>query len=179
MIKLISQIRALYHLLMPVKKQESILWGYLKQYHTQEKFHSGIFEQQKRIELVFTLAEGVDARFVHRVFSGKMQYWGRALESFDPDLTTDMFVLATHFNNLLRAGKVIVDPDGYYVDYSLEADYATNLLYPGEIVNDVHIHFRTTRDVHWAFQKLNAEREEPAIIIADLMRLKEEEAKGN
>ena len=177
--KLIHHLRALFHLSLHYSKFEEIVWRHLKKYHASENFHSGIYENEKRILTVFTLKEGVDIHFHYRVVGGRLQYRSRAVDYFDPELTTDMFVLATHFNNLLRAGKVLVDPEHNYVDFLMESDYTTLILYPGEIGVDAGVHFRTTYDVHWAFHKLMTDREEPAIIIADLMRQKDEEKDRN
>ena len=35
-------------------------------------------------------------------------------------------------------------------------------------------HYATSKDVYWAFNKLLNEQEEPALIMADLIRMKDE-----
>jgi len=53
------------------------------------------------------------------------------------------------------------------------------LLYTNTIYDQIFGHYKTSKDIYWAFQKLVEENEAPAIIIADLLRKREEERKIN
>lgn len=159
-----------YNLFRDHKRFTDIIWERLKKYHLDGKFNSGFYEVEKRVESYFNVSENVVLRFFYEVAEGKLKYRGRVLETFDSELTTELFVLATHFNNLLRKGKVIVDPENLYVDYVLETDLAMVIIYPGELHRETENHFKFTKDVQWAFGQLVLEGEEPAIIIADLLK---------
>ncbi len=172
--KLMEGFRIAYHLQQSEAHRENLLWEYLKQYHAEEKFNSGIYESEKRIETDFQITDNFHLRFVYVLNDGRFICNCRILEGFDSELTTDMFVLATHFNNLLRRGKIVVNPDQRAVDYNLESDYITNIVFRENIKHNTLIHYSTTRDAVWAYAKLTQEREEPAIIIADLVRMNKE-----
>jgi len=98
---------------------------------------------------------------------------------FPIELTTEFFILAAHFNNLLNNGvvRVRVSTERRYVDYCDRRDILMPLLYIGELYGQLVRHYQTSKDVFWAFQKLVEENEAPAIIIADLLRKIEEEKK--
>jgi hypothetical protein len=163
-------LEVFYNLCRDHKRFINIVWERLKKYHLDGNFNSGFYEADKRVESYFKMSENVVLRFFYEVAEGKLKCRGRVLETFDSELTTELFVLATHFNNLLRKGKIIVDPDNLYVDLLLETDLAMIIIYPGELYREIENHFKFTKDVHWAFSQLVEEGEEPAIIIADLLK---------
>ena len=101
----------------------------------------------------------------------------KAIKEFDQDLTTDIFILATHLNNLLNSGTVLINAEQNYVEYVLKTDLLIPLLYKGEIENKITRHYSTTININKAFQRLINEQEVPAIIIADLLKETSERVK--
>jgi len=71
-------------------------------------------------------------------------------------------------------GIVTVDVEDNTVNYSIKSDLIVNIIYQGEIHHQILNHFNTSRDIFWAFNRLIEENEEPALIIADLLKMKEE-----
>jgi len=172
--QLLHYIRVCYHLARPHEKLQDVVWRNLKKYHIGENLHSGFFENEKFIESEFKITDDHKARFYYGVYKDIFYCRCKIIQDYDPELSTEIFVMAAHFNNLLRVGKVRIDPTERTVDYVLDSSLVEFVIYPGEIPQTTITHYRTTKDVYWAFQKLIQEREEPAIIIADLLRLKEE-----
>ena len=107
--------------------------------------------------------------FYYAVFENKFNCKVKVLDTFDEELTSDIFILATHFNNLLNNGNVLINVASNYVEYVLKTDLLIPLLYKGEIENQMSRHYSTTKDIERAFQRLINEREAPAIIIAELL----------
>jgi hypothetical protein len=172
--KILHYTRVWYHLLLSSEKQNDIVWNHLKKYHITEKLNSGFFENEKRIESDFRITDDYQARFFYAVYKGTLYCRCKVIQDFDPELTTEMFVLATHFNNLLRFGKVMVDPTERSVEFAIDSALTEYIVYPGALQQITIMHYDTTKDIFWAFQKLINEQEEPAIIIADFLRKKQE-----
>lgn len=172
--RILHYTRVWYHLLLASEKQHDIVWGYLKKYHIDEKLNSGFFENEKRIESDFKITEDYHARFFYAIHKGIFYCRCKIVQDFDPELTTEMFVLATHFNNLLKYGKVLIEPSERTVEFAIDSSLTEYLVFPGALQQVTIMHYDTTKDVYWAFQKLINEQEEPAIIIADLIRIKDE-----
>lgn len=105
-------------------------------------------------------------------YSGNFHCRFRILEEFSDDLTTDLFILSSHFNSLLDNGVVMINVDDQFVEYHLKRDLLVPLLYDGEINNQLRLHYELAKDIYAAFQRVVDEREAPAIIIADLLRNK-------
>ena len=77
----------------------------------------------------------------------------------------------------MNNGVVKVNTESLYVEYCQKIDILIPLLYKGVIYQQLIAHYNTSKDIHWAFQKLIKENEAPAIIIADLFKKIEEEEK--
>ena len=97
----------------------------------------------------------------------------KILEHYPSELTTDLFILAAHFNNLLNNGVVIVNVHNRYVEYHQKRDLLIPLLYTNETYGQLIRHYNTSKDIYSAFQRLVIEQEAPAIIIADLLKKNE------
>ena len=111
------------------------------------------------------------------IYDGSFHCRVKILEDYPNDLTTDLFILAAHFNNLLNNGVVIVNVQNHFVEYHQKRDLLIPLLYTNETYGQLMRHYNTSKDVYSAFQRLIIEQEAPAIIIADL--LKENERKND
>lgn len=167
--KIIAYLKRVYRLSLTYKKQEKMLWDDLKKHHKNQKFKSGIFEKDRYIESVFQISDNKSLAFYYSIFENKFICWVKVLDTFNEELTSNIFILATHFNNLLNYGNVIVNVDNNYVEYVLKTDILIPLLYDSEIENQMTRHYNTTKDIEKAFQRLINDLEEPAIIIAELL----------
>ena len=175
--KLKAYIKRIYRLSIGYKKQEKLVWEDLKQLHSEEKWESGVYENEKHIETKFSIAEQQGALFYYSIYEGEYHCRVKVLDGFSSDMTTDIFILAAHFNNLLNYGAVVVNVQYKFVEYRLKTEILMPLLYPFELYSQLMRHYHTAKDVTWAFQELTDKNEAPALIIADLFKKKEEEEK--
>jgi hypothetical protein len=167
-------LQRVYRISLSGKKKQNVVWEDLTKLHNQAKWKSGVFEKDKYIETTFTFTEGKYGTFYYIVHEGFFHCKVKILENYPPELTTDLFVLATHFNNLLNEGVVIIDTNNTYVEFYLKKDILIPLLYSGELYNQLIKHYDISKDIYAAYQRLIIEQEAPAIIIADLLREKDE-----
>lgn len=163
-------LRRIYRLSVNFQKREEIVWSDLKKLHADAGWNSGIYEKEKFIKTVFEISNEQGAVFYYMIYDGYFHCRVKILEDFPVDLTTDLFILAAHFNNLLNNGVVIINVDNQFVEYHLKSDLLIPLLYTGEIFNQLNRHCNMAKDIYSAFQRLVNENEAPAIIIADLLK---------
>ena len=164
----------LYRLALSAEKQEKLVWADLKKLHTNSNWRSGIFENDKCIESIFELGEDKLGKFFYMIYDGFYHCRVKIIDGFPIELTTDLFILASHFNNLLNNGVVIINVQSQYVEFHMKRDLLITLLYNGEIYDQLIRHQNISKDIHWAFEKLINENEAPAIIIADLLNKNKE-----
>jgi len=171
---LIHYLKVAFKLARYHDQQEELVWHDLKQYHKVQGYNSGVFEQEKTIESVFRISDTKSLKFTYYVQSGKLHYTSLILDKYDPDIASEVFILATHFNNIFSDGSVVVYPNHLCVQFQMKMSYIGNIVYPADKHLYTKRHYDSTIDVFWAFNKLIEEREDPAIIIADLLRKKKE-----
>ena len=173
-------LQRIYRLTLNFKKQEELVWEELKKLHADAEWKHGVYERDKYIETVFEISKEQGGIFYYTIYDGCFHCRFKILEDYPTELTTDLFILAAHFNNLLNNGVVIVNVNGHYVEYHQKRDLLIPLLYNSEIHGQLNRHYKTSKDIYSAFQRLVIEQEAPAIIIADLLKdndAKDEETK--
>jgi hypothetical protein len=166
-----------YRLTLSYQKQEEVVWEALKELHADAGWKHGIYEKEKYVETAFEISEGKGGLFYYMIYDRCFHCRVQILEDYPVELTTDLFILASHFNNVLNSGVVIVNPNSQYVEYHQKRELVMTLLYTDQICSQMDRHFLTSKEIYLAFQRLVTEQEEPAIIIADL--LKELDAKND
>lgn len=170
---LINYLKAAVRLSINHNDYEKVVWESLKKYFSDNKYKFGVYESDKRIEALFTVSEETALNFFYIVSRGSLRYSAKVLNHYPPELATDIFVMASHFNNVLKDGVVVVYPNELCVEFQMKSDCTLNIIWP-IILHDYFVtHCDAAKDMFWAFNKLVEEREEPAIIIADLFRMKE------
>ena len=170
--KLKFYLKRVYRLALSFKKQEEIVWSDLKKLHAEIDFKSGVYEKEKYIETFFQIGDEKVGRFFHMIYDGYFDCRVKILDRFPVDLTSDIFILATHFNNLISNGAVLVNVNNNYVEYRQKREWLIPLLYTHEIYGQLNNHFTMSKDIYEAFQRLVENKEAPAIIIADLLKEK-------
>ena len=170
-------LQRIYRLSLSFKKQEEIVWTELKKLHVNARFNSGVYEKDRFIETIFEINNEQSCTFNYMIYDGSYYCRVKILEDYPTELTTDIFILATHFNNLLINGVVTINVNSNYVEYQQKREFLIPLLYNSEIHGQMIRHFNTSKDIYYAFQRLIIEQEAPAIIIADL--IKNNEAKDD
>ena len=167
-------LKRIYRLTLSFKKQEEIVWKELKKLHADSEWKSGIYEKEKYIETVFEISNEQGCIFYFLIYDGSFHCRVKILDDYPTELTTDLFILAAHFNNLLNNGVVIVNVNSHFVEYHQKRDLLIPLLYTDEIYGQLIRHYTASKDIYSAFQRLVIEREAPVIIIADLLKDYEE-----
>ena len=168
-------LQRIYRLTLGFKKQEELVWKELKKLHSVADWKHGVYEKEKYIETIFEIGKEQGGAFYYMIYDGNFHCRVKIIKDYPIELTTDLFILAAHFNNLLKNGVVIVNVNSHYVEYHQKRDLLIPLLYNSEIYGQLTEHYNTSKDIYTAFQRLVIEQEAPAIIIADL--LKENETK--
>jgi hypothetical protein len=163
-------LKRIYRLSLSFKKQEEIVWEELKKLHADADWKHGIYERDKYIETIFEISKEQGSIFYYMIYDDCFHCRVKILEDYPTELTTDLFILAAHFNNLLNNGVVIVNVNSNYVEYHQKRDLLIPLLYNSEIHGQLNRHHKTSKGIYSAFQRLVIEQEAPAIIIADLLK---------
>jgi hypothetical protein len=159
----------LYRINLPIISHEKLVWKDLKKMLIEANWRHGVFENDKYAEVYFEISDGELSTYYYMIYDGYFHCRVKILEHFDSELTTDLFVLATHFNNLLNNGVVLVHVKNNYIEYHQKRDLLVPYLYRSEIYGQLIRHYKTSKDIFQAFRRLEREREAPAIIIADLL----------
>ncbi|OIP85102.1 MAG: hypothetical protein AUK44_00510 [Porphyromonadaceae bacterium CG2_30_38_12] len=167
--------KRVYLLSLSADNQDKTAWRQLKKLHVDAGWKSGIYESEKQIVAVFEIGNEKSAKFGYYIENREYHCKVNIVENYLPEMTTDLFILAAHFNNLLNKGKVEIDVDERIVSYNYRCDLLVPLLYSGEFYDRMLIHHSTSKDIYWAFEKLIHENEEPAVIISDLLNKNKEE----
>lgn len=170
-------LQRIYRLTLSSKKQEELVWKELKELHADADWKHGVYEKEKYIEIIFELGKEQRSAFYHMIYDGSFHCVGEIIEDYPAELTTDVFILAAHFNNILRNGVVTVNVHNQCVEYRQKRDLLMPLLYSSETYAQIIQHYNISKDIYSAFNRLIFEQEAPAIIIADLLKENEENAR--
>ena len=175
--KIKNYLIRIFRLALSHEKQEEIVWKELKKLHADAEWKYGVYEKEKYIETVFEISKNRGEFYYYMIYDGRFHCRVKVLEDYPVELTTELFVLAAHFNNILKDGVVIVNVNNNYVEFHRKTELLIPLLYTGEIHDQMINHYKIAKDIYAAFQRLVIEQEAPAIIIADL--LKNNESNGD
>lgn len=164
-------IRRIYRLSLKHSKMEALVWKDLKRLFVDLEWKHGVYESEKFIVSDFAMMDGGNGRFFYEIKNDFISYRAIVFEGFSTEKTSDFFILATHFNNLLTDGVVTIDVENKAVQYFSKKEIMIPLLYRGEIYRNLLSHYDVAQDIRWVSQKLVEENEAPAIIIADFLRM--------
>ena len=161
------------------EQREVRVWNALNRLHKVNNWRCGVFETEQYIDTYFHIEDNRDAIYRYRIDQGELHFNVVILFSFPVEVTTDLFVLAAHFNNLVTLGKVVVDVNKQNVIFSYQNDLSLYAVYPDRIETHISRHFYISRDVNWAFQKYLLDREEPVMIISELLNKKDKQEENS
>jgi len=170
--KIKTYFKKCYRIALNSEKQELIVWEDLKKLHDSNNWRSGFFEKDKMIESRFEIAEELYQKYFHNISNEGLKSSVCIFSNFDNEFASDCFILASHFNNCLFDGKVVIHVNKNWVEYEMMTALITPLLNPIELEKQISIHYHISLDVYQSFQRLLFEQEAPAIIIADLIASK-------
>lgn len=168
-----------YRLHVGVEKHEQLAWKNLKRLHQEAEWKCGVYESEKYIETVFGIADETPGVYRYTIYNGEIHFSVEIGRWFNPNQTTEMFVLASHLNNILNVGTVVVNADSLVLEYRTSKDVIIPVLYEGEMFGQLIRHYEISKDLHWACQKLIQENQEPVLIVADLLKKNREEVQSH
>jgi hypothetical protein len=160
-------------IILDEEQQKERVWNELNRLHKENNWRCGVFETDQNVDTLFQIEENQEASYRYRIDKGELHFNVGVLYSYPTECTTDLFVLASHFNNLLSFGKVVVEVHRRNVYFSYQNELSLYAVYPEKIDHHISRHFHISRDVYWAFQKYLSEREEPVIIISEALNRQE------
>ena len=168
-----------------LKNTQKILWSDLKKYfeHASKagaNYKYGIFESEKYITTYYTIDKANNTR-QYRYLLESENYRLVSLvfisEGYDEAKTTDVFILASHLNNILGEGIVRVNLDICTILFEHRINELVPFLFPGEIHTQVVRHYNHSLDIIWAFDQLLLHNQDPVFIAAELLKRNDERIK--
>lgn len=167
---MIKRFITFYRVILNNKNHERLVWSGLKKIKILDKCNFGVFENDRYIETSFMISEESTAVFRYFLNRGHINFSASIVKDYNPEFASNIFILASHFNNILNDGIVVVFPHQHRVEFVMKLNFITDLIYPDEKNNIALTHFIATKDIFWAFEKLILDNEEPSIIIAELLK---------
>ena len=177
--KIKNYFKRIYRLTLSFKRQEELVWKEIKVLHADSGWKYMINEKEKYIETFFEISKDTGASFYYKINDRLYHCRVKILEDFPSSLTTELFILAEHFNNGMKNGVVIIDVINNFVEYRQKRDLIIPLLYKDEAYTQLLQHYSTSKNIYIGFKRLVTEHEAPVIIIADLLKKIEQENEDN
>lgn len=171
--------KKVYRITAGCKHFKKFVWQELLHIHKVNNWRHGVFEANSYVETFFSITEDTNASYYYILHENYLNCRVDVIKDFAVEITTDIFILAAHFNNLIQNGIVVVNVESRNVQYHAKADTTLLSLYPGVIYSLIKNHFDVSKDVKWAFDKMIAENEEPALIMADFIKMVNEKNNEN
>jgi hypothetical protein len=131
--KIKMYLKRIYRITRSFEKQEELVWQDMKKLHASTDWRSGVFEKRRYIETVFTMAKREYATFYYMLYDGRYHCRVKLLKNFPDELATDVFILASHMNNILNNGIVTVNAVDKYVEFHQNRDLIIPLIYTDDI----------------------------------------------
>lgn len=163
----------LVYRLITIKKSAKYVWKELLKHHKNGDWKHGQYDNY--VECNFIVDDNNTLRFIYEVENTGLTFRSFILVDFDEEISTQLLILASHFNNLISFGVVQLNLKHHYVEFSYTRDLLVYSLYPGTIENDTLKHFNLTKNIFWAFNELTSSGEEPVFIFSELLRRMEDE----
>jgi len=168
-----------------LRNTQKTLWSDLKKYFehankTGANYQYGIFESEKYITTHYSIDKANNTRqyrYVLELENYRLVSLVFISEGYDEAKTTDVFILASHLNNILREGIVRVNPDICTILFEHRINELVPFLFPGEIHTQVVRHYNHSLDIIWAFDQLLLHNQDPVFIAAELLKRNDERIK--
>ena len=168
-----------------LRNTQKTLWSDLKKYFehankTGANYKYGIFESEKYITTHYSIDKSNNTRqyrYILELENHRLVSLVFISEAYDEAKTTDVFILASHLNNILREGIVCVNPDICTILFEHRINELVPFLFPGEIHTQVVRHYNHSLDIIWAFDQLLLHNQDPVFIAAELLKRNDERIK--
>jgi hypothetical protein len=148
---------------------EEIVWKLLKKELKIVPFKHEVKESEKTVYTKFHLDPNILGNFWYMMYSDRLYFRAAIIPNYPVEQTTNIFILAQHFNNQLNHGSVVVDVPLNYIEFRTTYHFPEIIFTENAIQKHINHHYKISCDIFWAFNKMLAENEEPAYIIAELI----------
>ncbi len=153
------------------------VWNDMLRFFKTNGFRFGQYENEKVVDIHFETKLSGSLMFKCNITDDKLIFRGLILSAFDIDRTSDVLVLAAHFNAILKHGRVSASTEGNFVEFIYEGNLLTYLISPDKIEHDFEVHFNITTDCIWAFKSMIQSGDNPVFVISQLLEQKENVSK--
>ena len=160
---------------LDVKNQEIELWEKLKAFLEFKKYRFGAFEREKTCEVQLEIIESYFKTYYYSIDENELHLRVQLVEEYPVEQATDIFVLASHLNNILRVGKVKINVKYNYVEYHISKNNLLFLLDEKELVAFISSHYSVSQTLFFAYYQLINQGIPPVEIISDLLNSNDEE----
>jgi len=163
-------VKKVYRLLR-AKKSSDFVWNDLKQTMEKEKFHNGVFESNKCIELQFNNNDKSIGTYFISIYEESNTITGvtNIVDSYDVDRTIDLFVMASHFNSKLNNGVVTINTESLNISFVVTGDLFSHSIYPEKSLKLVEYLYHISSDLRWAFNRLLTTDLDPVFVFSELL----------
>jgi len=168
--KTITFFEKIYKISINNKKRQELVWRDLKSFFNKMGYNYGVFEKEMMIRAVFKISENKALDFNYYIEDGSLHFKSFLIAKYNPEIASDIFILASHFNNILKDFVVIICPDKCIIELKFKIEIFSSLIYPEKKIRAMYMHHEVSNIAYLAFKRLINEREEPAIIFADVMK---------
>ena len=96
----------IYRSVLPSSAHEEIVWKDLKNLFDKMQWRFGVFEKEKHIESSFEIDKDISSTFHYMIYNENHHCRTLVANKYPTHLTSNIFILASHFNNLLQNGTV-------------------------------------------------------------------------
>ena len=171
--KIVLFLEMQFYAMRGEKRHEQIVWKLLKKELKIVPFKHEVNESEKTVYTKFHLAPNILGRFWYMMFYDRLFFRAIIIPNYPVEQTTNIFILAQHFNNQVNHGSVIVDVPLNYIEFRTTYHFPEIIFTKNAIEKHIHYHFNISCDIYWAFNKMLSENEVPAYIIAELIAKRE------
>lgn len=160
---------------LDAKSQEIRVWKQLKEFLEYKKYRFGAFESEKTCEVQLEIIEDYYKTFYFTINNNELHLRVKIFDEYPIDKATDIFVLASHLNNVLKTGKIKVNVKYNYVEYYIRKNIVLFLLEDNELLETIYTHHSTSITLFYSFFRLIENDTPPVEIISDILKANEDE----
>jgi hypothetical protein len=165
--KIIDFFRNTYRFSLSKKGQINCVWSDIKKFYKENEWKYSITERDDLlvVQAVFRIDDHLFLQVDTIIHDNFVTLRSTIPLKYDDELAEDVFILATHLNNLYRHTKVCTYTDSNEIDVGINIDYKVLLLEPSMNFYLLKLIYDTADDVHWVYNRLLQTREAPALIL--------------
>lgn len=171
----IERIKKCYRVNLNQEKRKKLLWKDLIKLHKNENWNYTIHDNTWCMESLIQNNKNQINRYFYSIYKDKFYSQVKVIYDFPEDLTTNLFILATHINNILNEGIIHINIENKYIEYSKSENIIVPLIHQQALKNQIILHYSASQKIQWAFEELINRNEEPVLIFAELMILLDQE----